>query len=73
MMKKPLPLAARLALVLVDEGKVSLDDPVEKYLPKFKGQMLALEPEKGHVVLKKPAHPITGSNKENSPCVQFVE
>jgi len=28
-------------MILVDEGKVSLDDPVEKYLPEFKGQMVA--------------------------------
>lgn len=27
--------------MLVDEGKLKLDDPVEKYLPEFKGQMLA--------------------------------
>ena len=25
-----------MAMILVDEGKVSLDDPVEKYLPEFK-------------------------------------
>ena len=27
-------------MMLVDEGKVKLDDPVEKYLPEFKGQMV---------------------------------
>ena len=27
-------------MMLVDEGKVNLDDPVEKYLPAFKGQMV---------------------------------
>src|SRR4051794_33801707 len=26
-------------MMLVDEGKLSLDDAVEKYLPEFKGQM----------------------------------
>ena len=26
-------------MMLVDEGKVSVDDPVEKYLPEFAGQM----------------------------------
>ena len=26
-------------MMLVDEGKASVDDPVEKYLPEFKGQM----------------------------------
>jgi CubicO group peptidase (beta-lactamase class C family) len=27
-------------MMLVDAGGVKLDDPVEKYLPEFKGQML---------------------------------
>ncbi len=26
---------------LADEGKLSLDDPVEKFLPEFRGQMVA--------------------------------
>lgn len=33
------PLTATALMMLVDEGKVSLNDPVEKYLPEFKGQM----------------------------------
>ncbi|HEY0306714.1 MAG TPA: serine hydrolase domain-containing protein, partial [Acidobacteriaceae bacterium] len=34
-------------MMLVDEGKVKLDDPVEKYLPEFKGQMVrAVKPAK---------------------------
>lgn len=28
-------------MMLVDEGKVKIDDPVEKYLPEFKGQLVA--------------------------------
>ena len=28
-------------MMLVDEGKLALDDPVEKHLPEFRGQMLA--------------------------------
>lgn len=31
------PITATAFMMLVDEGKVSLDDPVEKYLPEFKG------------------------------------
>ena len=27
-------------MILADEGKLSVDDPVEKHLPEFKGQML---------------------------------
>ena len=45
--------------MLVDEGKVSLDDPVEKYLPEFRGQMLTVEKGRDRLVLKKPQHPIT--------------
>lgn len=42
-------------MMLVDEGKVSLDDPVEKYLPEFKGQMVAEDAIEQHP----PKHPIT--------------
>jgi CubicO group peptidase (beta-lactamase class C family) len=42
-------------MMLVDEGKVNLDDPVEKYLPEFKGQMVA---EDG-IEMHPPRHPIT--------------
>lgn len=34
-------MTAVAVLMLVDEGKLSLDDPVEKYLPEFKGQLVA--------------------------------
>ncbi len=53
------PITATALLMLVDEGKVRLDDPVEKYLPEFKGQMLAVETDREHVLLKPPARPIT--------------
>jgi CubicO group peptidase (beta-lactamase class C family) len=52
------PMTATVMMMLVDEGKVNLDDPVEKYLPEFKGQMLAAEQDPNHVVLKKPSRPI---------------
>jgi hexosaminidase len=32
------PITATAFMMLVDDGKVNLDDPVEKYLPEFKGQ-----------------------------------
>jgi CubicO group peptidase (beta-lactamase class C family) len=34
------PMTATALMMLVDEGKVNVDDPVEKYLPEFKGQMV---------------------------------
>lgn len=44
-------------MMLVDEGKLSLDDPVEKYLPEFRGQQVAGTPETGGP--HPPRHPIT--------------
>ncbi len=32
------PITATALMMLVDEGKVNLNDPIEKYLPEFKGQ-----------------------------------
>ena len=37
------PITAAALMMLVDEGKVNVDDPVEKYLPEFKGQMVVAE------------------------------
>lgn len=52
-------ITAAAVMILVDEGKVKLDDPVEKHLPEFKGQMVIAEKDENHVLLRKPAHPIT--------------
>jgi CubicO group peptidase (beta-lactamase class C family) len=48
--------------MLVDEGKVSVDDPVEMYLPEFKGQMVIAGKDAGRFLLKKPRHPILVRN-----------
>ena len=37
------PMTVTAFMTLVDEGKVHLDDPVEKYLPEFHGQMVAVK------------------------------
>ena len=55
-------ITAAALMMLVDEGKVNVDDPVEKYLPEFKGQMVAVEKDDDHMLLKKPVHPITVKN-----------
>jgi CubicO group peptidase (beta-lactamase class C family) len=34
------PMTVTAFMVLVDEGKISVDDPVEKFLPEFHGQMV---------------------------------
>ncbi|HTU90785.1 MAG TPA: serine hydrolase domain-containing protein [Gemmataceae bacterium] len=55
-------ITATAFMILVDEGKVKLDDPVEKYLPEFKGQWLTAESDNRHMLLKRPKHPITVRN-----------
>ncbi len=56
------PITAAALMMLVDEGKVNVEDPVEKYLPEFQGQMLVVEQDQDHVLLKKPAQPIRVKN-----------
>ena len=53
------PMTATALMMLVDEGNVKLSDPVEKYLPEFHGQWLAVEQDAEHQLLKRPARPIT--------------
>lgn len=53
------PITATAVMMLVDEGKIHLDDPVERYLPEFKDQWLTVERDKDHVLLKRPGHPVT--------------
>ena len=52
------PITSAALMILVDEGKVKLDDPVEKYLPEFKELRVAAGKDKGGE-LKVPSHPIT--------------
>lgn len=56
------PITATALMMLVDEGKVRVEDPVEKYLPEFRGQMVVAEKDDEHVLLRKPVHPITVRN-----------
>jgi CubicO group peptidase (beta-lactamase class C family) len=51
-------ITAAALMMLVDEGKVNVDDPVEKYLPEFKGQMLIADSGRDKMTFKKPSHPI---------------
>jgi CubicO group peptidase (beta-lactamase class C family) len=53
------PMTATALMMLVDAGKLRLDDPVEKYLPEFHGQMVVEKKSRDRVVLKNPSHPIT--------------
>jgi CubicO group peptidase (beta-lactamase class C family) len=53
------PMTAAALMMLLDEGRLGLDDPVEKHLPEFKGQMVLVERDAEHALLRKPVHPIT--------------
>jgi len=55
------PMTAMGLMMLVDEGKASIDDPVEKHLPEFTGQMMVASTDRdaGTTTLRKPSRPIT--------------
>jgi CubicO group peptidase (beta-lactamase class C family) len=53
------PVTAMGILMLEEEGKLSIDDPVEKHLPEFRGQQLITKKEGLTVTLTKPPRPIT--------------
>src|SRR5207237_7300931 len=38
------PVTSVAAMMLVDEGKLKLDDPLEKYIPAFAGARVGVEP-----------------------------
>ena len=46
-------------MMLAEEGKLTLNDPVEKHLPEFRGQMVAETAPDGARRLRKPSRPIT--------------
>ncbi len=53
------PITATALMMLVDEGKVKLDDPVAKYLPEFKGQWLKAYGDNQMQLLRKPKQTMT--------------
>ncbi len=56
------PITATALMMLVDEGKVNVEDPVEKYLPEFKGQAVLDPTDKDKKATKAPKHPILVRN-----------
>ena len=46
-------------MMLVDEGKVSLDDPVTKFIPQLSKWMVVAEKDTNHVLLEPLARPVT--------------
>jgi CubicO group peptidase (beta-lactamase class C family) len=53
------PITAAALMLLVDEGKVSLDDPVDKFLPEFKDLWVTAEKADDHLLLRRPEHKMT--------------
>lgn len=53
------PIAAVAVALLVDEGKLAWDDPVEKFLPEFRNQWVVQEQSAGRRVLVRSPRPIT--------------
>ena len=53
------PITAIGIALLVDDGKLSFDDPVEKHLPEFRDQWLVAEQTPDRRVLVKPPRPVT--------------
>ncbi len=53
------PMTALAVMMLVEEGKLGLDDPVSKYLPEFSTQMVVSEKSDERMVLTKPSRPVT--------------
>jgi len=56
------PIAATALMMLVDEGKVRLDDSVEKYLPQFAPSIIAVTSDGAGAHLQAPGHAITIRN-----------
>ncbi len=53
------PITAMGILMLAEEGKLAIDDPVERHLPEFRGQQLVQSRAGNTVTLTPPARPIT--------------
>lgn len=53
------PITAAVVMMLVDEGKLKLDDPLSRYLPEFADQLVAAPKGAADQTPHKPAQPIT--------------
>lgn len=52
-------MTAAALMLLADEGKIGLSDPVSEHLPEFNGQMFVAEKDDAHQLLRRPARPLT--------------
>ena len=53
------PVVAIAAMMLAEEGKLQVGDPVQKYLPEFRGQWVVESRSAGEMSLRRPSRPVT--------------
>ncbi len=53
------PMTAVCVLMLQEEGRLSIEDPVEKHLPEFKNQWMVEKKDSKKLVLVRPKRPVT--------------
>ena len=54
------PFVGTAIMMLADDGRLSVNDPVEKHIPEFRGQMVVVSRNAdGTVLMKKPVRPVT--------------
>ena len=53
------PITGIAIMMMAEEGKLRLTDPVERHLPEFRGQMMIVSRDGDKLVLQKPPRPIT--------------
>lgn len=53
------PIVALAAMILAEEGRLSIGDPVEKHLPEFRGQWVRESQDSGTMTLRRPARSVT--------------
>ncbi|MSV28216.1 MAG: class A beta-lactamase-related serine hydrolase [Bryobacterales bacterium] len=53
------PVVGAAVMILMEEGKLAISDPVEKHLPEFRGQWMIASAEGDTRTMKRPARPIT--------------
>lgn len=53
------PMTGAAVAMLEEEGKLSASDPVEKYLPEFRGMWVIASQTKEEMALRRPSRPIT--------------
>lgn len=53
------PIVAIAAMMLAEEGKLAVNDPVERYLPEFRSMWVIESGDQQNRVLRRPSRPIT--------------